>query len=121
MAKIVCSVFLPAKHLTELTRDTTVLVYMLIKGMPINVGAILIQIMMKFRNNVRWGFFYEGLITLFLRVEGIEEETVDMTATYHPDLMGKLVDVTQTKALDMSHGPVLSTLERKARDDSIMA
>ncbi|KAK4717796.1 hypothetical protein R3W88_016134 [Solanum pinnatisectum] len=44
--KIVCSVLLPAKHLTEVTRDRVV-------------------------------FYYRGLITHFLRAEGIEEETVD--------------------------------------------
>ncbi|KAH0685359.1 hypothetical protein KY290_016637 [Solanum tuberosum] len=96
--KLVCSVLLPAKHLTEVTRDMVVLVYMLMKGMPINVGAILRQNMMK--------------------AEGIEEEAVDMTVAYHPDLMGKIVDVIRTKALDTSHGPVLSVQERQARDDS---
>ncbi|KAH0644731.1 hypothetical protein KY284_032615 [Solanum tuberosum] len=62
-----------------------------------------------------------GLITRFLREEGIEEETMDMTVAYHPDLTGKLVDVTRTKALDTSHGPVLSAPERQARDDNVMA
>uniref|UniRef100_M1DYQ5 Putative plant transposon protein domain-containing protein n=1 Tax=Solanum tuberosum TaxID=4113 RepID=M1DYQ5_SOLTU len=80
--KIVCSVLLPAKHLTES--------------------------MMKFRNNMRWWFCYGELITHFLRSEGIEEETIDMTVAYYLDLTGKLVDVTRTKALDTSHGPVLS-------------
>ncbi|KAH0679294.1 hypothetical protein KY284_020379 [Solanum tuberosum] len=75
--KIVCSVLLPAKHLTDVTRDRVVL--------------------------------------------GIEEENVDMTVAQHPDLTGKLVDVTRTKTLDMSHGPVLSAPDRQARDDSIMA
>ncbi|KAG5594233.1 hypothetical protein H5410_035465 [Solanum commersonii] len=46
--KIVCSVLLPAKHVTEVTQDRVVLVYMLMKGMPINVGAILRQNMTKF-------------------------------------------------------------------------
>ncbi|KAH0649907.1 hypothetical protein KY284_029819 [Solanum tuberosum] len=104
--KIVCSVLLPAKHLTEVTRDRVVLVYMLMKGMPINVGAILRQNMMKFRNNLRWRFCYGGLITRFLRAEGIEDEAVDMAIAYHPDLTGKLVDVTRSKALDTSHGHV---------------
>ncbi|KAG5612368.1 hypothetical protein H5410_023649, partial [Solanum commersonii] len=86
--KIVCSVLLPAKHLIDVTRDRVVLVYMLMKGMPINVGAILRQNMMKFKNNLRWRFCYGGLITYFLRAEGIEEETMDMTVAYHPNLMG---------------------------------
>ncbi|KAH0689203.1 hypothetical protein KY289_016561 [Solanum tuberosum] len=68
------------------------------KGMPINVGAILRQNMMKFRNILRWRFYYGGLITHFLRAEGIEEETVDMTIAYHSDLT-----------------------ERQACDDSVMA
>ncbi|KAH0725140.1 hypothetical protein KY284_001005 [Solanum tuberosum] len=68
------------------------------QGIPINVGAILRQNMMKFRNNLRWRFCYGGLITRFLRAEGIEEEAVDMTIAYHPDLT-----------------------ERQARDDSVMA
>ncbi|KAG5580894.1 hypothetical protein H5410_051521 [Solanum commersonii] len=84
--KIVCSVLLPAKHLPEATMDRVVLVYMLMKGMPINVGAILRQHMMKFRNNMRWWFCYGG-----------------------------------TKALDISHGLVLSSQERQTRDDSVMA
>ncbi|KAG5580083.1 hypothetical protein H5410_050710 [Solanum commersonii] len=39
--EIVCSVLLLAKHLTDVTRDRVVLVCMLMKGMLINVGAIL--------------------------------------------------------------------------------
>ncbi|KAG5606880.1 hypothetical protein H5410_028372 [Solanum commersonii] len=119
--KIVCSVLLLAKHLTEVIRDRVVLLYMMIKGMPINVGAILRQSMMKFRNNMRRRFCYRGLITHFLKVEGIKEGTVDMTVAYHPDLTGELVDVTRTKALDSSHGPVLSAPKRQPRDDSVMA
>ncbi|KAG5584671.1 hypothetical protein H5410_045105 [Solanum commersonii] len=98
-----------------------VLVYMLMKGMPINVGAILRQNMIKFRNNLRWRFCYGGLITHFLRAQGIKEEAVDLTVAFHPDLTGKIVDVTQTKALDTSHEPVLPAPERQARDDSVMA
>uniref|UniRef100_M1DJB3 Putative plant transposon protein domain-containing protein n=1 Tax=Solanum tuberosum TaxID=4113 RepID=M1DJB3_SOLTU len=115
--KIVCSMLLPAKHLSEVTRERVVLVYMLMKEMSITVGAILRQSMMKFRNNLRWRFWYGGLITHFLRAEGIEEEPVDMIVAYHPDLTGKIVHVTRTKALDTSHGPVLLAQERQPRDD----
>lgn len=38
--KIVCSMFFLAKHLTDVTRDMVVLVYMLMKGIPIHVRAI---------------------------------------------------------------------------------
>ncbi|KAG5587561.1 hypothetical protein H5410_047995 [Solanum commersonii] len=50
-----------------------------------------------------------GLITRFLRAEGIKEEFVDMTIESTPYLVCTMVDVTQTKALDTSHGPVLSS------------
>ncbi|KAG5581039.1 hypothetical protein H5410_051666 [Solanum commersonii] len=53
--------------------------------------------------------------------EGIEEDAVDLTIAFHLDLMGKLVDVTQTKSVDTSHGTVLSAQDRQARDDSVMA
>ncbi|KAG5583025.1 hypothetical protein H5410_053652 [Solanum commersonii] len=119
--KIVCSVLLSAKHLTEITRDRVVLVYILMKGMPINVEAILGQNMMKFQNNMRWHFCYKGLITHFLRAQGIEKEGVDLTIAFQLDLTSKLVDVTRTEALGMSHGPILSAQERQARDDSVMA
>uniref|UniRef100_M1DRI3 Putative plant transposon protein domain-containing protein n=1 Tax=Solanum tuberosum TaxID=4113 RepID=M1DRI3_SOLTU len=119
--KILCCVLLPAKHLTEVTRDRVVLVYMLMKRMPINVEAILRQYMMEFRNNLRWRFCYGGFITRFLRNQGIEEEACDWTIIVHLELTGKVVDVTHTKALDASHGHVLSAKERQTRDDSIMA
>ncbi|KAH0754315.1 hypothetical protein KY290_024585 [Solanum tuberosum] len=72
------------------------------------------------QNNLRWRFCYGGLITHFLRAEGIDEKAVDMPVSYHPNLTGKLVDVTRTKALDTSHGHVMSGKERQARDDSVM-
>ncbi|KAG5576182.1 hypothetical protein H5410_056316 [Solanum commersonii] len=115
--KIVCSVLLPAKHLIDVMRDKVVLVYMLMKGIPINVWAILRQNIMKFRNNLRWQFCYGGLITHFLRADGFKKEAVYLTVAFHPGLMGKIVYVTQTKALDTSHGPVMLAQERKAQDD----
>ncbi|KAH0676051.1 hypothetical protein KY285_023852 [Solanum tuberosum] len=78
--KIVCSVFLPAKHLTDVMRD--------------------------------W---------VFLRIEGIKEEELDMNITRAPNLTGNMVDVTPTKVLDTSHVPILLAQERKAQDDSVMA
>lgn len=43
-----------------------------------------------------------------------------MTVDRHEELTSKFVDVTRTKALDTSHGLVLSTPNRQARDDSFM-
>ncbi|KAH0669688.1 hypothetical protein KY289_024181 [Solanum tuberosum] len=91
--KVVERVFLPAKHLTDVMRDWVVLVYMLMKGMPVK----------------------------FLRIEGIKEEELDMNITRAPNLTGNMVDVTPTKVLDTSHVPILLAQERKAQDDSVMA
>ncbi|KAG5580084.1 hypothetical protein H5410_050711 [Solanum commersonii] len=61
------------------------------------------------------------MITQLLRDEGIEEEELDMTVAKHPDLISKIVHVTTTKALDTSHGPVLSAQEWQACDYNVMA
>ena len=50
-----------------------------------------------------------GLITHILKGHEIEEQEVDMTIDRKLDLTGKLVDVTLKKALDISHGFVLSS------------
>ncbi|KAG5594823.1 hypothetical protein H5410_036055 [Solanum commersonii] len=47
--------------------------------------------------------------------------SVLLLAKHIQKLTGKLVDVTRTKALDTSHGPVLYAQERQARDDNVMA
>ncbi|KAG5590178.1 hypothetical protein H5410_040692 [Solanum commersonii] len=56
-----------------------------------------------------------------IRAEGIEEEAVDLTVAFHPNLTCKIFDMTRTKALDTSHGPVLSAQKWQSRDDSVMA
>ncbi|KAG5631624.1 hypothetical protein H5410_003341 [Solanum commersonii] len=49
------SVLLSWKYTSEVTKDKIVLVYILMKGMPVNVGSLLRQNIMKFRNNKRKG------------------------------------------------------------------
>ncbi|KAH0652570.1 hypothetical protein KY289_030248 [Solanum tuberosum] len=108
--KIVCSALLPAKHLAEVMRDIVVLVYKLMMGMPINVGEQYeVEVML-------WGFDNP-----FSESPGYREGGIELTIVFHPDLTGKLVDVTRTKVLDTSHGLVLSAQERQARDDTVMA
>lgn len=55
--KIVHSMFIPPKPLTNVARDRVILVYMLTKGMPVNEGEIQRQYMMNIQNNLRWQFF----------------------------------------------------------------
>ncbi|KAH0654362.1 hypothetical protein KY289_032040 [Solanum tuberosum] len=50
----------------------------------------------------------------------MEEEELDMNFVRAPYSICNMIDVTRTKALDTSHGPVLSAQEQHARDDSVM-
>ncbi|KAH0754743.1 hypothetical protein KY290_025013 [Solanum tuberosum] len=118
--KIVCSTLLPCKHTTDVTRERVVLIYGLMKGLPVNVGDILKQNMLKFRTNKRWRFCYGSIITRYLRAFLIKEEVHDVCSPRAPHLVCHMVDVTRTKAHDPSQGPVLTAIDRQARDDSWM-
>lgn len=50
----------PAKHMTGVTHDSVVFMYMLMKEITINVEEIFTQNMMKFRNKFRRIFCFEG-------------------------------------------------------------
>lgn len=65
-------------------------------------------------------FCYGGLITSFLRDHGIEEVKLDMIVARHPDLTGKLVDVTRIKALDTYYMPILLAPDRQDCNDNAM-
>ena len=84
-------------------------------------GLFLEKNMMIFRNILRWGFYYGGLITYFLSSHEIEEEEMEMTVACHPELTAKLIDVTRKKALYTPHMTVFSAKEKQVRDDNIMA
>lgn len=118
--KIVSSVILPGKHTTEVTRDRVILIYRLMKGLPVNVGYILRHNMMKSRNNKRWRYCYRILLTRYLRTLEIEEECQDLTAKDYPHLVCHLVDVTKVKAPEPEQGPIMTNAVRQARDDSWM-
>jgi hypothetical protein len=118
--KIVCSVLLPSKHMTDVTRDRVVLVYRLMRGLQVNAGSVIRRNMMKFRSNKRWRFCYGSMITRFLRMSEVEEEVHDLSAPRAPHLVCKLVDVTKTRGQEAAQGQVLSVADRQARDESWM-
>ncbi|KAG5628010.1 hypothetical protein H5410_013228 [Solanum commersonii] len=118
--KIMCSTLLLCKHTTDVTRERVVLIYHLMKGLPVNVGAILKQNMLKFRTNKRWHFCYGRIITRYLHALQIEEEVHDLSPPRAPHLVCRLVDVIRTKMHDSSQGPVLTAIDRQAHDDSWM-
>ncbi|KAG5605384.1 hypothetical protein H5410_026876 [Solanum commersonii] len=68
----------------------------------------------------RWSFCYGSLLTRYLRALEVEEKVHDVFPHFTPHLVCHLVDVTKIKAQDVSHGPVLSTIDRQAPDDSWM-
>ncbi|KAH0767859.1 hypothetical protein KY285_003730 [Solanum tuberosum] len=119
--KIMCSTLLPCKHTTDVTRERVVLVYRLMKVLPVNMRAILKQNMLKFSTNKRWCLCYGSIITRYLQALQIEEEVHDVSPPPRaPHLVCRLVDVTRTKAHDPSQGLVLTAIDRQARDDSWM-
>lgn len=101
--KIVCSTLLPGKHMTDVTREGVVFIYRLMKGLSVNVGAILRQNMPKFWTNKRWCFCYGSIITRNIRALMIEKEVHDVCPPGAPHLVCHLVNVTRTKAHDPSH------------------
>ncbi|KAG5631152.1 hypothetical protein H5410_002869 [Solanum commersonii] len=115
--KIVSRTLFPCKHMFEFTRERVMLVYRLMKGLPVNAGAILRQNMLKFWTNWRWSFCYGSLQTRYLRILETEEEVYEVYPSCASHLVCHLVDVTKTKAHDPSQGKVCSTTDRQARDD----
>ncbi|MCE3051689.1 hypothetical protein HAX54_050520, partial [Datura stramonium] len=60
-------VHLQEDHMSEIARERVVLVHMLMKGMPINFGAVLRDNMRRLRDNCRWKYCRSSLLTQFLR------------------------------------------------------
>ncbi|KAH0708909.1 hypothetical protein KY290_010426 [Solanum tuberosum] len=88
--KIVCSVLLPAKHLTDVTRDSVVLVYMLMKGMPINgIEEEVVDLTIAFQRQARDDCVMErmfGMAELQLWIGGrpITDEEMENLADRYP-------------------------------------
>lgn len=82
--KIMCYTLLPCKKTIDVTRGGVVLIYHLMKGLPVNVGAILKHNMLKVSTNNRWNFCYRSIITRYLWVLVIEEEVPDLLAHNWP-------------------------------------
>uniref|UniRef100_M1CJJ9 Putative plant transposon protein domain-containing protein n=1 Tax=Solanum tuberosum TaxID=4113 RepID=M1CJJ9_SOLTU len=122
--KIVCSTllpFAPTSNKKFYASGKKCSWWMQDKGLPVNVGAILKQNMLKFRTNKRCHLYYGSIITRYLRALQIEEEVHDVSPPpplRAPHLVCRLVDVTRTKAHDPSQGPVLTIIDRQAPEDS---
>lgn len=66
-------------------------------------------------SGVQYGF--SGLLTRFLRSNGVEEEELD----YRPVVDTHAVDVSRMKGLDGAHRPVLTMPKYQARNDEILS
>ncbi|KAH0686462.1 hypothetical protein KY284_017015 [Solanum tuberosum] len=114
--KVVMNYLIPGLHYTDITCDRVCLVYALMTGMKLNIGAIIKSSMRKARVHKEHRYAFCGLITKMCCVAGVPEENLDYMAPLYP----ASVDITRTKGPDTNFGPILTTAERHRRDELIM-
>ncbi|KAH0669439.1 hypothetical protein KY285_025463 [Solanum tuberosum] len=115
--KVVMNYLIPGLHYTDITCDRVCLVYALMTGMELNIGAIMKSSMRKARVHKGHKYAFGGLITKLCRAADVPEENIDYMAPLYP----APVDITRTKGLDTEFGLTLTTAERHRRDELIMA
>ncbi|KAG5631778.1 hypothetical protein H5410_003495 [Solanum commersonii] len=115
--KVVMNCLIPGLHYTNITRDRVCLVYALMIGTAVNIGAVLKSVMRKAQVHKGHMYDFGGLITRMCRVAGALEENLDYMAPLFPTS----VDITRTKGPDTEFGPNLITVERHRHDELIMA
>ncbi|KAG5581295.1 hypothetical protein H5410_051922 [Solanum commersonii] len=104
--KVVLNYLIPGLHYIDITRDWVCLVYALMTGMELNIGAIMKSSMWK-------AWVHKG----HMYVADIPKENIDYIAPLYP----APVDITQNKGSDTEFGPTLTTAEHHRRDELIMA
>uniref|UniRef100_M1DXG9 Putative plant transposon protein domain-containing protein n=1 Tax=Solanum tuberosum TaxID=4113 RepID=M1DXG9_SOLTU len=108
---------IPGLHYTDISRDRVCLVYALMTGMELNIGAIIKSSMRMARVHKGHMHAFGGLITKMCHVAGVPKENLDYMAPLYP----APVDITRSKDPDTDFGPTLTTAERQWRDELIMA
>ncbi|KAG5571633.1 hypothetical protein H5410_061399 [Solanum commersonii] len=91
-------------------RDRVCLVYALMAGMELNIGAIIKSFMRKARVHKGHMYAFGGLITKMCRAVGVPEENVDYMTPLYP----APVDITAPRGLTLSlarHSPWMYGLE----------
>lgn len=102
--------------MTDVTHDRVCLIYALISDyIDRNVGVVIFSAMKKASYHQGRRYRFGGLLTRFLRDCGVEEEALD----YKPAMDTHHVDMSRTKGLMVTHGPVLTMPEHHARNDKI--
>lgn len=93
------------------------LVYALMKGIYINVAAVLKSTMRKAKVHQGRRYAFSGLIMRLCLRARVPEENLD----YMAPLFKVPVDMTKTKGPDLVHGITLTTTECNRRYEMIMA
>ncbi|KAG5571568.1 hypothetical protein H5410_061334 [Solanum commersonii] len=114
--KVVMKCLIMGLHYTDITCDRVCLVYALMTGMELNIGAIIKSSIRKARVHKGDRYAFGGLITKMCRAEGVPEKNVNYMAPLYP----APVDITRTKGPDTEFGPTLTTSEHHRRDEFIM-
>lgn len=115
--KIVVHNLIPSLHFTEVTRNRVYLVYVLMKDLEVNVGAVLKSSIRKARVHKGSRFAFGGIITTLCRQDGMPDKILD----YLPATDMDPFDVTNVRGLELEQGPILMTVERHMRDELITA
>lgn len=89
----------------------------MINDINVNIGAVIFLEISKERFHQWHKYGFGGLLTRFLRDQGVEEEAL----VYRLAVDTLPMDVSRTKGIIMSHGLELAMLEYQARDDMITA
>ncbi|KAF3673516.1 hypothetical protein FXO37_06942 [Capsicum annuum] len=100
----------------DVTRDRVFLIYALMHNeIEINVGVVFLSAMKKENYHLGHRYGFSRLRTSFLRSQEVKNEALD----YMPVVKTFLIDVTNTKRLDMANGTVLTILECLAQNNEI--
>ncbi|KAH0655763.1 hypothetical protein KY285_030645 [Solanum tuberosum] len=88
--KVVMNCLIPGLHYIDITRDRVCLVYALMTGMELNIGAIVKFSMRKSRVHKGHKYAFGGLITKLCRVARVPEKNVDYMSPLYPAPLGEV-------------------------------
>lgn len=96
--------------MTEVSRDRFYLIYALMcEDIEVNVGVVFFLAIKKARSHVVCRYGFGGLLTQFIKGEGVDKEDLD----YRPSVNMRPVYISLTKGIVGSQGPILTIPERQ--------
>ncbi|XP_047266679.1 uncharacterized protein LOC124897641 [Capsicum annuum] len=116
-AKIIYTCLLQSTHMTNVTHDRVCLIYALMRDdIDLNIGSIIFTGMNKAWLNPEHRYGFGGVITRFLRNEGVPEEDAD----FRPPIILKPLAISRTKGTD-AYGLNLTMPEQLNRIEETVA